>query len=454
MLTSAAFSLLLALLPRAPGAADAIAWEPKPEAALARALAEKKPVFVAINFDGERACDRFADKTYRDKSLVALAAASVCVIASPSEHGSGDKPCPRFGTLRCSEHKQTDKWARTSVLKPDAEGYVVAPQHVFLAPDGKVILSVPYEIGESELAWCFVTAIRAVDPASKVAFPPGAHAPRRLELGGVFDPVSARSVTPAARDEVLALIKTIKKGLSSTENADVLRRILSSDEPEGVEYIKTELRTSSGSGGDNRVLILHSIGALSPPSYWEVLAEFAQGGEIALRTEAAVSFEELAAPASLKTVQSALSKESHREVKKEWIRALAAAGSADPQVRKDLLKRAKAEKDELLRLNTLVALGSLIPGDDLTELLGSVLKQGSNAERAAAACAMAISRDPTWLAALDAAAAAAADADLVQACSMAARSLRNGGLAPLREVLAKVAQDKIERDRWYGKVPD
>ena len=53
-------------------------------------------------------------------------------------------------------------------------------------------------------------------------------------------------------------------------------------------------------------MILHSIGALSPPSYWEVLAEFSQGGEIALRTEAAVSFEELAAPASLKKVQAAL----------------------------------------------------------------------------------------------------------------------------------------------------
>ncbi len=454
MITYTARSLFLALFLANPGPADSIAWEPKPEAALARALAEKKPVFVAINFDGERACDRFAEKTYRDKTILALAASAVCVIASPSEHGGADKPCPRFGTLHCSEHKQTDVWARKSVLKPDAEGYVVAPQHVFLAPDGKVILSVPYEIGESELAWCFVTALRAVDPQSKVAFPPGAHAPRRLNLGGVFDPVSARSVTPATREEVLALVKAIKKGLTGAESADALRRILSSDEPEGVEYIKTELRTSSGGGGDNRVLILHSIGALSPPSYWEVLAEFAQGGEIALRTEAAVSFEELAAPASLKTVQAALTKETHREVKKEWIRALAAAGSADPQARKELLKRARAEKDELLRLNTLVALGSLVPGDDLSELLGSVLKQGSNSERAAAACAMAISRDPSWLEALEAAARSATDPDLVQTCNVAAQSLRSGGLTPLREVLAKVAQDKIERDRWYGRVPD
>jgi len=479
----------LCLPPLAPAPADSIAWEPKPEAALARAKEQNLPLFVAINFDGERACDRFAEKAYHDKSIVALSASAVCVIASPSEHGGGAKPCPRFGSLLCAEHKQTDIWARKSVLKPDAEGFVVAPQHVFLAPDGKVILSVPYEIGESELAWCFVTAIHSIDPKSKVVAPPGAHPPRRLNLGAIIDPVSARAVTPATHEEVVALIKAIKKGLKGAEHVDALRRILSSDEPEGVDYIKTELRSGTGGGGgsgggsvglgggggggggtgipstggggggggggeDNRALILHTIGALSPASYWEVVADFALGGEIGLRSEAAVALEELAAPASLKKVQAALAKESHRELKKDWIRALGAAGAADAQVRKELLKRARSEKDELLRLNTLIALGSLVPGDDVSEVLSSVLKSGSAAERSAVVCALAISRDPKWIEAIDATLKEATDADLVQACNMAAHSLRSGGLAPIREVLTKLAQDKIERDRWYGRVPE
>src|SRR6185436_19290857 len=102
---------------------------------------------------------------------------------------------------------------------------------------------------ESELAWCFVTAIRSVDPQSKVALPPGARAPRRLELGGLFNPVSAKSISPATHEEVLALIKAIKKGLHGAEHVDALRRILSSDEAEAIEYIRTELRTGAGSGG-------------------------------------------------------------------------------------------------------------------------------------------------------------------------------------------------------------
>lgn len=487
---------LLASVTTLPGPAgpDSIAWEAKPADALAHAREQQRPVFLAINFDGERACDRLADKVYHDKTIVRLAGSAVCLIASPSEHGSGDRPCARFQGLHCAEHKQTDIWARKDVLKPDAEGYIVAPQHVFLAPDGKVILSVPYEVSESELAWCFVTAIHSVDPQSKVAAPPGAHAPRRLELGGVFNPVSAKSVSPATHEEVLSLIKSIKKGLQGAEHVDALRRILSSDEAEAIEYIRTELRTGAGSGGgtgggsygtggggggggsgggagipasgggggsagagggeDNRTLILHSIGALSPPSYWEVLQEYAIGGEIALRSEAAVALEELAAPASLKKVQAALNKENHREVKKDWIRALAAVGANDAGVRKDVIKRAQSERDELLRLNALVALGSLAPGDDLTEVLRAVLKQGSPIERAAVACAMALTRDPSWIPDLEGALEGAKDADLVAACTAAKQSLRTGGLEPLREVLAKVASDKIERDRWFGRVPD
>ena len=478
---------LIAALPASPSsAADSISWEPIPSAAQAHAREQKKPLFLAINFDGEHACDHLADKVYHDKVVVALAASTVCLIASPSSHATGDHACTRFAGLHCAEHMQTDKWARKEVLKPDAEGYVVAPQHVFLAPDGKVILSIPYEVSESELAWCFVTAIHSVDPQSNVTAPPGAHAPRRLELGGLYNPVSAKSVSPATHEEVRALISAIKKGLQGAEHMDALRRILSSDEPEAIDYIRTELRTGAGGGGggggggsvglgsgggggtgvpagggggggggeDNRALILHSIGVLSPASYWEVLAEFAIGGEIDLRHEAAVAFEELAASASLKKVEAALNKESHREVKKDWIRALAAAGANDAGVRKDLLRRALKEKDDLLRLNALVALGSLGPGDDVTAVLQSVLKQGSPKERAAVACAMALTRDSKWITDLDAAIKEATDADLVSACTAAEQALRTGGLERLQPVLARVAEDKIERDRWFGKGPD
>ncbi len=127
-------------------AADSIAWEPQREAALARARAERRVVFVAVNMDGERACDRLAEKVYRDKTIVALASATVNLIASQPSHTAGDKACARFGTIPCTAHQTVDKWVRKEVLVPDAEGYVVAPQHVFLDSKGAVILSVPYDV--------------------------------------------------------------------------------------------------------------------------------------------------------------------------------------------------------------------------------------------------------------------------------------------------------------------
>lgn len=436
---------------------DAITWETQSAAGLARAKAEKRVVFVAVNMDGERACDRLAEKVYRDKTIVALAAATVNFIASPAEHTAGDKLCTRFGTVACAAHQSVDKWARKDVLAPDAEGYVVAPQHVFLDSAGKVLLSVPYEIDASELAWCFATALRAVDPTAKPVVPTTARAPRRLILGGVWKPQSQKAAAPATHDEVASLVRAVKKGLSSEARLDALRRIMSSDEPEGIAYLQAELRSGAGKDeGDHRAELLHSIGALSPPSYWELVSDFAIGSENALRLEAAVALEQLAAPASLKKIQAALFKEDHREIKKEWIRAVAAAGANDAQVRKDLLKRVKSEKDELLRVNTIVALGSLAPGDDVAQVLAATLKDGSPIERAAAACALAITREPGARAQLEAAGKAATSPEaaiVAEACTAAIKSLENGGLLAIRDVLKKVAQDVVERDRWFGYAP-
>ncbi len=438
--------------------AEGIVWQKDVEGALAQARDQRKLVVLAVNMDGERACDRLADKVYADKALVALAGQSLNLIASPNEHVGGEKPCPRFGTLRCAEHRKIDLWARKNALKPDAGGYVIAPQHVFLDPQGKVILSVPYEVSAAELEWCWITALHTLDPQSKAAPSTGAHAPRRLILGGVWDPGSTPSATPATRSEALGLIKEIKKGMESDRRIEVLRRVLSSDEPECIDYVRSELRSggTAGSGsnggayGDERARVLRSIGALSPPSYWELVSEFAVGGQNDLRLEAAVALEQLAAPASLKRVQTAFAKEDHREIKKEWIRALAAVGSSDAATRKEILKLAQTEKDELLRVNAIVALGSLAPGDDVAAVLKSVFEKGASSERAAAACALALTRDPQWLGVLESNSSAESDANVSKARSAAARSLRSGGLLAIREVLAQVAQDKLERERWFG----
>src|SRR5262249_50970137 len=144
-----------------------------------------------------------------------------------------------------------------------------------------------------------------------------------------------------------------------------------------------------GDEGDRRQQrILHAIGVLSPPSYWEVAAEYLEGSETKLRAEAAVALEQLAASEALRDLQSALHKEKDKDVLKEILRALGTCGANDKGVRTLLLKKAGGEKDELLRTSAIAACGFLSSGDDVAEVMTGLVQKGTQAERMAAACAM------------------------------------------------------------------
>src|SRR4029453_13038776 len=124
-----------------------------------------------------------------------------------------------------------------------------APQHVFLGPDGKVLLSVPYEISAAELAWCFATALQQATPELKLALPPQARMPRRVVLGGVYDPANGEAgAAPPTHKEVEELIKELRKGRMDKDMVGMMMRLLLSDDPDAMEFIELELKGSDGGG--------------------------------------------------------------------------------------------------------------------------------------------------------------------------------------------------------------
>ena len=159
--TALAAAVLAPLVVAAARPAAGIAWAASLADARAAAQASGKVIFIAINMDGEHANDTLAEEVYRDKLIVALAAETVNLVASASAHGKGD--CARFPGVTCEQHRDVDIKVRHEVLGLGT-GPVVAPQHVFLGPDGKILLSVPYEVRAGELEWCFHEARRLVDP--------------------------------------------------------------------------------------------------------------------------------------------------------------------------------------------------------------------------------------------------------------------------------------------------
>ncbi|MCP3920265.1 MAG: hypothetical protein GY711_32465 [bacterium] len=443
---SIATLFLLASLP----AVGDIAWQSSLDAARTLAAEESRVVFVAVNMDGERANERMLAEVYTDKRVRELAEQTVNVIASNDVHAKEGRECKRFGGMTCKEHRFVDAAVREEILKPDDDGFVVAPQHVFLDAAGEVLLSVPYEVSARELEWCFVTALQTANPDSSERMSSKARPPRRLILGGVWE---AKGAALLKREEALALIEELKKGMRGEEARRNLRRLATADEPEAREYVLSILRSSGGGGRrgggrgdrDRRGELLRWIGASSPRSYWEVAVEFLNGEE-AMRQEAIVALEQLAAPESLGDLLARLKREKDERATKNLLRAIGASGYADKRARRMLLSRAgDARQEAPVRKNAIVALGFLTSHDDVTAFLRETLE---GEERIAAVVAIGLTRDAGWKETLEERLKDAGDEK--RALEAALAVLGKGDLGKLEGVFRGVTGDEIPRERLFG----
>lgn len=426
-----------------------IEWASSLADARAAAAAAGKVLFVAINMDGEHANDTLAEEVYRDKLIVALAAETVNLVASAADHGKGD--CPRFPGVTCAAHRDVDVKVRHEVLGLGT-GPVVAPQHVFLAPDGKVLLSVPYEVRAGELEWCFHEARRLVDPQYAAKPSAKSQKPQRLVVGGI-DQDAAEGPIPRAR--ALELIAELRKGTG--KHHELIYELARADEPEAQDEIEQFLRQGPMMGADGsigtdwRPPLVRWIGDVSPASYWRLLEGFVGAGELALRKEAIVAMEQLAAPEGLDALLKQLRKEKEALQTAGLLRAIGACGVKDPKARAALLKATK-EKDALIRRSALVALGRLEPNPEVAAKLTEALASGDDVDRAAAAVAMGLTRDPRWVPALEPLCAEGTPApDVVRAAAAAALEVVRG--APYSRLLGdlrRVADDEMPRARLFG----
>ncbi len=450
-----------------------IAWEGDFQAAKQRAAAEKRVLFVAINMDGEKANQEMATKTYADPMIVAWSQQTVNLIASKYDHRSGTKPCPRFGSIPCEAHMKVDIRVREGVVKQSPDGFVVAPQHVFLDPEGKVILSVPYAITAQELQWCFTMALSRVQPDRTIV----GKAPKRLVMGDVFDPASetgsgggggrgdlaAPSGGPITKEEAKEIIRALKKqggggpgggggGGGGGARLEALAKLLGCDDPEVVSFVKTEIgaRWFVQRSDETKAEIVHRIGAIAEPGYWEVVETFAEAKNETLRTEAAIALEQLGTKESLPVVQAGFARELSPLVKRAWVRALGTTGTHDAGVRRQLASLARGDKDAVLRANALVALGMAEPLTEVTGAFTKAIASKAESDRIASACGMGLSRDARYIAVLEKAIALEASPEPKSAMEKALAVLKGGPFSSLRPIIEAVTADASARERLFG----
>jgi hypothetical protein len=194
-------SLAVLALHAAPLFAQAIKWAPSLEDALAQAKTDNKVVLLAFNMAGERANDEMVADHYKDPTLARLSLQTVNVFCSISTEA-------RVAGVTPNQQQSAEQKARLQVLKIGPGEDVIAPQHVFLGPDGVVLSAVAYRVTKGELEWAWVDAIRKVDPKFEWQLSAGARAPARLGFGAVE---RGQNQQPPSKAEVTEALKEVRK---------------------------------------------------------------------------------------------------------------------------------------------------------------------------------------------------------------------------------------------------
>jgi len=430
-----------------------IEWTPSVEAAVQRASREACVVFLAVNMDHERANDTTAEELYRDPDIVERTRDTVNVVANRYEHRRGMVDCARFGGIPCAAHRRVDVELRErGYVIPNPQGRVVAPQHTFLAPDGRVLLSVPYFVEKEELLWCFYEAQRLL--GAEVEVPPHCRPPERLLRGRVHNPNAPPPPPPTpGREEILERVRALDEAARTRPlEEEELRGLLPFDEPEAIELVRRHLPDLP-----ERTLpdLVHDIGVTAAVSWVRAILPLARHDAAAVRNAAALALEELGirgepvpdAPAARDAIRAALRRERDSQAKKNWIRALGAHTAGDGDARTDLLRYAGSTRAALLRRNALVALGRAEPHDRIRAALSRALGDDDPRIRAAAACAVALSRDAELGEAVSEALGREEDRDARHALRGAETVLGGGEFADLAEVIGQVAEDRVRRAR-------
>lgn len=408
-------------------AQSAIRWTPSFDAALAAAKEGNKVVLVAFNLAGERANDELVDDHYKDPTLAKLSQHTVNVFCSISAEA-------RVPGVSPAQQQAAERQARLQVLKIGPGEDVIAPQHVFLGPDGAVLSAVAWRVTKGELEWAWVDAIRKIDPKFEWQLSEAARAPARLGFGNVE---RGRNQLPPTKAQVADALKELKKSRGGfLRNVELIGTLMRSDEPEAMAYVQNALGTARQFG--SLKVSIDTIGMVSPKPYHTMVGGFLGEREDELRLAAAAALEHLAEPKALPALQKQYKAEKQENVRGRLLRAMASSAPANKDVIAAIEKVLAKEASPDLRAQALLALALVEDKDKVHAGLRQALRDGSAKVRATAAYALASRRDAEFALVLEEAAAREEDEETKAWIAEAAKVVRGGDAAAFRNFPEKV----------------
>ena len=378
-----------------------IQWAKSVDAALAKAKAENKVIFVALNMDGERANNQMVGEHYRDSEIQKLSRHTINMFCSNNVHKKTGN-CTRCKGTTCAIHRDNDFQVRRKFLNVDGNEAIVAPQHLFVSPEGKIITSVSYFITKGELEWMFVNAIRELNP--EFAWTPRgrSRAPEKYLKGGAD---KTKAEKPPTKEEVQKALKDIKKVAGARgggrggwreiiEAAQKNSRIvIRSDDKRALDWGQNTLR----SYGRFRDGLIRDIGKVSPKPWSKVIEAYLTDTKDETRKTVAIALEQLANPKSVNPLRKAAKKEKEDDILGRMLRALAASGPGKSTAISTVTKAAKSHKKARVRAHAIVGVGKIEKREAVTTSLRVGLQDEDALVRTVTAYVIAIRQDKSLL---------------------------------------------------------
>lgn len=340
-----------------------VRWEKSYKDVLAKAKAEGKPILVAFNMDGEAANDRAAFNIYHHPDFVAASRDFYCIIGSIGRHeevpvpGEPDRTqCSRFGVVSCAQHRQAEIEARTALI---GSGENIAPQHILLSPEGKILERRAYEVSLTHLRHLMTSV---------------------LIRSGSTKGLETEEAT------IASLLQAAERELLSVEKARYFQSIADLETPGSREVLLGYLE--AGEDDRSRAVVARLLGRSGDFLALNALRKATQDKNPQVALAAVEALERLRLPGAAGDLRRLLRTFKEGPDHGKVLMAYAACAGDDEKVRKSILASAKSRNDSEAAFG-LAALQYFDSSEEIVDVLGAALKSGAAGRAAGAAYSIA-----------------------------------------------------------------
>jgi hypothetical protein len=269
---AACLVLVLAAVSAQEGAKDELPFVKSWQEAFDRAKAEKKPILICIHKDNEIACERMLGTVYKNADVRRKMREFILVPCSTSaEH--------RFEGVEPVVHQACDRLMRQRL---QSDGLVIAPQHIVVDANEKVLTRRNYEMGANQF-------VEFMDKGMLYFADPERAAEAESRPAGEADAKPKRSA------EIERLIEVILKESDETKKAEQVQQLMTDASDAARQEALLEILARSKEAKQRGYVVR----ALGKPEFFaaaETIAKSFEDKDSHVRNCAVVTIEEMTNP--------------------------------------------------------------------------------------------------------------------------------------------------------------